>query len=196
VLERPGFEGAKYVFTPPLRSQEHQDDLWRGLNKGDLSVVSTDNCPFYFEEQPHGLKFSKRQGEAEGFHKIPNGGPGIEHRIPVLFDGAVKKRGMSLNKFVELVATYPAKLFGIYPKKGTIAVGSDADLVVFDPEARWTIRAAEHNSRVDYSLFEGFEVQGKVKKTFLRGNLIVDGDRWLGREGMGEFLKRGESGRL
>jgi dihydropyrimidinase len=195
-LERPGFEGAKYVFTPPLRSQEHQDDLWRGLNKGDLSVVSTDHCPFYFEEQPHGLKFSKRQGEAEGFHKIPNGGPGIEHRIPVLFDGAVKKRGMSLNKFVELVATNPAKLFVIYPKKGTIAVGSDADLVVFDPEARWTIRAAEHNSRVDYSLFEGFEVQGKVKKTFLRGNLIVDGDRWLGREGMGEFLKRGESGRL
>ena len=133
-LERPGFHGAKYVFTPPLRSQEHQDDLWRGLHKGDLSVVSTDHCPFCFEEEPHGLKFSKRQGEAEGFHKIPNGGPGIEHRIPVLFDGAVKKRGMSLNKFVELVATNPAKLFGIYPKKGTIAVGSDADIVIFDPE--------------------------------------------------------------
>jgi dihydropyrimidinase len=114
----------------------------------------------------------------------------------VLFDGAIKKRGMSLNRFVELVATNPAKLFGIYPKKGTIAIGSDADLVIFDPEQRWTIRAAEHNSRVDYSLFEAFEVQGRVKKTFLRGNLIVDGDRWLGREGMGEFLKRGESGRL
>jgi dihydropyrimidinase len=159
-------------------------------------VVSTDHCPFCFEEEPHGLKFSKRQGEAEGFHKIPNGGPGIEHRIPVLFDGAVTKRGMSLNKFVELVATNPAKLFGIYPKKGTIAVGSDADLVVFDPDERWTICATEHHSRIDYSLFEGFEIQGRVKKTLLRGNLIVDGDDWLGREGMGEFLNRGESGRL
>ncbi|MGH6885688.1 MAG: dihydropyrimidinase, partial [Geminicoccales bacterium] len=195
-LERPGFEGAKYVFTPPLRSQEHQDEIWRGLRRGDLSVVSTDHCPFCFEEQPYGMKFSKRQGEAEGFHKIPNGGPGIEHRFSVFFDGAVKKRGMSLSKFVELVATNPARLFGIFPKKGTIAVGSDADIVLFDPEARWTIRAPEQHSRVDYSLFEGFEVQGRVKKTFLRGNLIVDGDRWLGREGMGDFLKRGESGRL
>jgi dihydropyrimidinase len=103
---------------------------------------------------------------------------------------------MSLSKFVELVATNPAKLFGIFPQKGTIAVGSDADLVIFDPDERWTIRAEGQHSRVDYSLFEGLEVQGKVKKTFLRGNLIVDGDRWLGREGMGEFLKRGESGRL
>jgi len=122
------------------------------------------------------MKFSKRQGEKEGFHKIPNGGPGIEHRIPVFFDGAVKKRGTSVNRFVELVATNPAKLFGIYPKKGTIAVGSDADLMIFDPEERWTICAADQHSRVDYSLFEGFEVQGPVKKTFLRGNLIVDGD--------------------
>jgi dihydropyrimidinase len=184
------------VFTPPLRSQAHQDELWQGLRRGDLSVVSTDHCPFCFEEQPYGMKFSKRQGEAEGFHKIPNGGPGIEHRFSVFFDGAVSKRGMSLSKFVELMATNPAKLFGIHPKKGTIAVGSDADIVLFDPVARWTIRAAEQHSRVDYSLFEGFEVQGKVQKTFLRGNLIVDGDQWLGREGMGEFLKRGESGRL
>ncbi len=195
-LERPGFEGAKYVFTPPLRSQAHQDELWRGLARGDLSVVSTDHCPFCFEEQPYGLKFSKRQGEAEGFSKIPNGGPGIEHRFSVFFDGAVKKRGMSLSKFVELVATNPAKLFGIFPKKGTLAVGSDADIVIFDPEERWTIRAEGQRSRVDYSLFEGFEVQGRVKKTFLRGTLIVDGDHFLGREGMGEFLRRGESGRL
>jgi dihydropyrimidinase len=101
-----------------------------------------------------------------------------------------------LNQFVALTATNPAKLFGIYPKKGTIAVGSDADIVIFDPSERWTIRAADHHSRVDYSLFEGFEVEGKVKKTFLRGQLIVDGEQWLGREGMGELLKRGESGRL
>jgi dihydropyrimidinase len=103
---------------------------------------------------------------------------------------------MSLNKFVELTATNPAKLFGIYPKKGTIAVGSDADVVIFDPDERWTIRAGDHHSRVDYSLFEGFEVQGRVKKTFLRGELIVDGETWLGREGMGEFLRRKASGRL
>ena len=109
----------------------------------------------------------------------------------MFFDGAVKKRGMTRSRFVELVATNPAKLFGIYPKKGTIAVGSDADIVLFDPDERWTIRAADQHSRVDYSLFEGFEVQGRVKKTFLRGQLIVDGERWLGREGMGEFLKRG-----
>ena len=114
----------------------------------------------------------------------------------MFFDGAVKKRGMTPSRFVELVATNPAKLFGIYPKKGTIAVGSDADIVLFDPDERWTIRAADQHCRVDYSLFEGFEVQGRVKKTFLRGQLIVDGERWLGREGMGEFLKRGESGRL
>ncbi|HET6521428.1 MAG TPA: amidohydrolase family protein, partial [Geminicoccaceae bacterium] len=196
-FDRPGFEAAKYVFTPPLRSADHQADLWRGLFNGDLSVVSTDHCPFCFEEdQPYGLKFSKRQGEAEGFHKIPNGGPGIEHRIPVLFDGAVGKRGMSLNRFVELVATNPAKLFGMYPRKGTIAVGSDADIVLFDPDESWTIRAAEQHSRVDYALFEGFTVRGRAKKVFLRGQLIVDGDRWLGREGMGEFLHRGESGRL
>jgi dihydropyrimidinase len=195
-LERPGFEGAKYVFTPPLRDESHQAAIWRGIMNGDLSVVSTDHCPFCYELEPHGAKFSKRQGEAEGFHRIPNGGPGIEHRVPVFFDGAVKKRGMSLNKFVELTATNPAKLFGIYPKKGTIAVGSDADVVIFDPDERWTIRAADHHSRVDYSLFEGFEIQGRVKKTFLRGELIVDGDSWLGREGMGEFLRRQESGCL
>ena len=117
-LERPGFEGAKYVFTPPLRSKEHLEKIWRGLWRGDLSAVSTDHCPFCYEEQPHGLKFSKRQGEREGFHKIPNGGPGIEHRIPVFFDGAVKKRGMTRSRFVELVATNPAKLFGIYPQEG------------------------------------------------------------------------------
>ena len=134
-LERPGFEGAKYVFTPPLRSREHQDEIWRGLWRGDLSAVSTDHCPFCYEEQPYGLKFSKRQGEREGFHKVPNGGPGIEHRIPVFFDGAVKKRGMTPSRFVELVATNPAKLFGIYPKKGTIAVGSDADSCCSTPRS-------------------------------------------------------------
>jgi len=114
--------------------------------------------------------------------------------LPLVFDGGVVKHGMSLNRFVEITATAPAKLFGLFPRKGTIAVGSDADLVLFDPGKSWTIRAAEHHSRVDYSLFEGRTVTGRVSKVLLRGALIVDGDRWLGREGMGEYLRRGASG--
>jgi dihydropyrimidinase len=193
--ERPGFEPAKYVMTPPLRQAHHQRQLWRGLKTDDLQVVSTDHCPFCFNEQPYGMKYSKQQGAAN-FAKIPNGAPGIETRLPLIFDGGVGRHGMSMNRFVEITATAPAKLFGLFPRKGTIAVGSDADLVLFDPNESWTIRAAEHHSRVDYSLFEGRSVKGRVKKVLLRGALIVDGDRWLGREGMGEYLRRGSSGAL
>ncbi|HXX11313.1 MAG TPA: dihydropyrimidinase [Burkholderiales bacterium] len=193
--ERPGFEGAKYVMTPPLRDHNHQKELWRGLKTDDLQVVSTDHCPFCFNEQPYGLKLSKRQG-LDDFSKIPNGAPGLETRLPLVFDGAVRNHGMSLNRFVELTSTAPAKLFGLFPRKGTIAVGSDADIVVFDPKEQWTIRAAEHHSRVDYSLFEGRAVTGRVKKVFLRGQCIVDGQTWSGREGMGEFLNRGASGQM
>ena len=187
--DRPGFEGAKYVMTPPLRSASHQHDLWRGLKTGDLEVISTDHCPFCFNENTLGMKYSKAQG-ATDFNRIPNGAPGIETRLPLVFDGGVRQRGMSLNRFVELTSTTPARLFGLFPRKGTIAVGSDADIVLFDPDARWTIRAAEHHSRVDYGLFEGREITGQVKKVFLRGRLIVDGKTWLGREGMGKFLPR------
>jgi len=193
--ERPGFEAAKYVMTPPLRDRAHQDLLWRGLKTDDLQVVSTDHCPFCYGDQPWGMKSSKQQGVGD-FSKIPNGAPGVETRMPLLFDGAVRQHGMSLNRFVELTATAPAKLFGLFPKKGTIAVGSDADIVLFDPKEQWTIRAAEQHSRVDYSLFEGRPVTGRVKKVFLRGRCIVDGPAWQGREGMGEFLRRGESGRI
>lgn len=193
--ERPGFEAAKYVMTPPLRDAAHQRQLWRGLKTDDLQVVSTDHCPFCFAEKPYGIKYSKQQG-AQNFSKIPNGAPGIETRLPLVFDGGVGKHGMSLHRFVEITATAPAKLFGLFPRKGTVAVGSDADLVLFDRDANWTIRAAEHHSRIDYSLFEGRSVRGQVKKVFLRGQLIVDGDRWLGREGIGEFLSRGSSGSL
>jgi dihydropyrimidinase len=193
--ERPGFEAAKYVMTPPLRDAGHQRQLWRGLKTDDLQVVSTDHCPFCFNEQPYGMKYSKQQGAAN-FSKIPNGAPGIETRLPLVFDGGVGRHGMSINRFVEITATAPAKLFGLFPRKGTIAVGSDADLVLFDRDASWTISAAQHRSRVDYSLFEGRTVKGQVRKVFLRGELIVDGDRWLGREGMGEFLSRGSSGAL
>jgi dihydropyrimidinase len=192
--ERPGFEAAKYVMTPPLRDHSHQHALWRGLKSDDLQVVSTDHCPFCYNEQPYGMQFSKQQG-AEDFSRIPNGGPGVETRLPLVFDGAVVKHGMSLNRFVEITATAPAKLFGLFPKKGTIAVGTDADLVLFDPGERWTVRAAEHHSRVDYSLFEGRAVTGRVKKVFVRGQCIVDGANWRGREGMGQYLRRSESGR-
>jgi dihydropyrimidinase len=116
--------------------------------------------------------------------------------LPLVFDGAVRNHGMSLNRFVALTSTAPAKLFGLFPRKGTIAVGSDADIVLFDPKEQWTIRAAEHHSRVDYSLFEGRPVTGRVKKVFLRGQCIVDGQTWSGREGMGAFLSRGESGKI
>lgn len=192
--ERPGFEPAKFVMTPPLRDRQHQAMLWRGLGTNDLQVVSTDHCPFCFNEQPLGLKYSKQQGR-DNFNKIPNGAPGLETRLPILFDGGVGKNRMSLNRFVQLTATTPAKLFGLFPRKGTIAVGSDADVVLFDAGESWTIRAAEHHSRIDYSLFEGRQVTGRVKKVFSRGRLIVDGPKWLGREGMGSFVKRGEAGR-
>jgi dihydropyrimidinase len=193
--ERPGFEGAKFVMSPPLREPHHAPQLWRGLKTGDLQVVATDHCAFCFDEQPHGLRYSKQQGVA-GFHRIPNGVPGIETRLPLMHDGAVLKHGMSLNRLVDITATAPAKLFGLFPRKGTIAVGSDGDLVLFDPTERWTVRAAEHHSRADYSLFEGLEVAGRVKKVFMRGQCIVDGPQWLGREGMGQYLHRGESGRI
>jgi dihydropyrimidinase len=193
--DRPGFEGAKFVMTPPLRTHLHQDSLWRGLGTNDLQVVSTDHCPFCSNEQPYGMRFSKQQGKND-FSKIPNGAPGIETRLPLLYDGAVRTRGLSLNRLVQLMSTTPAKLFGLFPRKGTIAVGSDADLVLFDPSERWTIRAAEGHSRVDYSLFEGREVTGRVKKVFLRGQLIVDGTEWLGKEGMGQFLSRNASGQM
>jgi dihydropyrimidinase len=192
--ERAGFEGAKYVMTPPLRDHHHQAMLWRGLGTNDLQVISTDHCPFCFNEQPLGIKYSKQQGFGN-FNKIPNGAPGLETRLPLVFDGGVKQKRMSLNRFVQLTSTTPAKLFGLFPRKGTIAVGSDADIVLFDPEERWTIRAASHHSRVDYSLFEGREVTGRVKKVFLRGSLIVDGDKWLGRDGGGHYCRRGEAGR-
>jgi dihydropyrimidinase len=193
--DRAGFEGAKYVMTPPLRDRHHQAMLWRGLGTNDLQVISTDHCPFCFNEQPLGMKYSKQQGIGN-FNKIPNGAPGVETRLPLVFDGGVKQNRMSLNRFVQLTATAPAKLFGLFPRKGTIAVGSDADIVLFDAEEQWTIRAASHHSRVDYSLFEGRQVTGRVKKVFLRGSLIVDGDEWLGRENGGRYCRRGEAGRL
>src|SRR6266513_2890538 len=141
-MDAPGFEGAKYVFTPPLREKWHQEKLWQGLAKDTLQVVSTDHCPFCFKEQ-------KELGK-DDFTKIPNGGPGIEHRMSLIYSGGVHGKHFSPNRFVQLVATAPAKLFGLYPRKGTIAVGSDADLVIFDPNHEEVISAKTHHMRVDY----------------------------------------------
>jgi len=181
-FDAPGFEGAKYVFTPPLREKWHQEKLWNGLKRDHLQVVSTDHCPFCFKEQ-------KELGK-DDFTKIPNGGPGVEHRMSLIYSGGVAGGRFTVNRFVELVATTPAKLFGLYPRKGTIAVGSDADLVIFDPDRKHTISAKTHHMRVDYSMFEGIQVTGMPDVVLSRGKVVVDGDQFLGRPGRGEFLRR------
>ena len=178
----PDFEGAKYVFTPPLREKWHQEKLWNGLKSDHLQVVSTDHCPFCFKEQ-------KELGRND-FTKIPNGGPGVEHRMSLIYSGGVAAGRFSVNRFVELVSTTPAKLFGLYPRKGTIAVGSDADLVIFDPNRKHTISAKTHHMRVDYSMFEGIQVMGMPVTVLSRGRVVVESDKFLGRAGTGEFVKR------
>src|SRR5215470_87990 len=182
-FEAPGFEGAKYVFTPPLREKWHQEKLWNGLKNDHLQVVSTDHCPFCFKDQ-------KQLGK-DDFTKIPNGGPGIEHRMSLIYSGGVAKGRFNVNRFVELVSTTPAKLFGLYPRKGTIAVGSDADVVIFDPERKHTISAQTHHMRVDYSMFEGIEVTGMPDVVLSRGQVLVEGNQFYGRAGGGEFIRRG-----
>ena len=185
-LARPNFEGAKYVFTPPLREKHHQPKLWDGLKSDHLQVVSTDHCPFCFEDQ-------KSLGK-DDFTKIPNGGPGIENRLQLLYHHGVNQGRLSLNRFVELVATTPAKLFGLYPRKGTLAPGSDADIVIWDPQADHLISAKTHHMRVDYSMFEGFAVKGNAKLVMSRGDVVIEDGRYLGRAGRGVFLKRAARG--
>ena len=182
----PGFEGAKYVFTPPLREKWHQEKLWNGLKRDHLQVVSTDHCPFCFKEQ-------KELGK-DDFTKIPNGGPGIEHRLSLIFSGGVASGRFSANRFVELVSTTPAKLFGLYPRKGTIAVGSDADIVIFDAKRKHTISAKTHHMRVDYSMFEGIQVTGIPDAVLSRGKVVMSDGKFLGRAGAGEFLRRATYG--
>src|SRR5947207_15406006 len=174
-LARPNFEGAKYVFTPPLREKHHPPKLWDGLKNDHLQVVSTDHCPFCFEDQ-------KSLGK-DDFTKIPNGGPGIENRLQLLYHHGVNQGRLSLNRFVELVATTPAKLFGLYPRKGTLAPGSDADIVVWDPKASHVISARTHHMRVDYSMFEGYTVQGNAKLVMSRGEVIMENGQFHGRAG-------------
>jgi len=191
VYNSDDFEIAKYVMTPPLRTPDDQKHLWRALRYDDLQVIATDHCPFCMKEGHRGFFRQKAMGEHD-FSKIPNGAPGIETRLVSLFDIGVMQGKLSLNRFVQLTSTTPAKLFGLFPKKGTIAVGSDADVVLFDPAATQTIRAEHLHGNCDYTLLEGRELRGRVEKVFLRGQLIVDGPEWHGREGMGRFVPRGE----
>jgi dihydropyrimidinase len=184
--EQPGFEGAKYVMTPPLRGKENQELLWRGLRSNDLQVISTDHCPFCMKEQ-------KELG-IDDFSKIPNGGPGVEHRMSLIYNGGVAQGRISLNRFVELTSTAAAKIFGLFPRKGTIAVGSDADIVIFDPNREQTISAATHHMRVDYSAYEGWKIKGVTEIVLSRGNVIVENGEWKGKTGAGQFLKRGTTG--
>lgn len=191
--DRPGFEAAKFVMTPPLRDHHCQHSLWRGLKFDDLQIVATDHCPFCFHENPQGLNKSKQLG-LEDFSKIPNGAPGVEFRLPLLYAGGVVKGNISLNRYVQLVSTAPARMFGLFPQKGTIAIGSDADLVLFDPLKSHILSASTHHSLVDYTMYEGMSITGKIEKVFLRGNLIVDGEAWLGSSGQGQYVKRSASG--
>jgi dihydropyrimidinase len=185
-LERPDFEGAKYVYTPPPRDKANQDLLWKAVRTDILSVVSTDHCAFLWDGQ-------KSMGR-DDFSKIPNGAPGLENRLQMIHEFGVRAGRISLNRMVELLSTNPAKLFGLYPRKGTIAVGSDADIVVFDPEKKVTISASTHHSKSDYNLFEGTEVTGVPEVVLLRGNVLVDDGELVASPGIGQFVQRARFG--
>jgi dihydropyrimidinase len=180
--EEPGFEGAKYVMSPPLRPKDTQDRLWRGLAFNDLQAISTDHCPFCMKEQ-------KVLGQ-DDFSKIPNGAPGIETRMSLVYDGGVRQGRISMNRFVELTSTSPAKIFGLFPRKGTIAPGSDADIVVFDPDKKMRLSAKTHHMNVDYNPYEGREVTGVTDTVMSRGRVVIDGGKFVGRAGSGSFLRR------
>ncbi len=180
-MARPGFEGAKFVCSPPLRPVDHQEDLWKGLQTGDLQLVATDHAPFNYVGQ-------KDLGVGN-FAKIPNGLPSVEDRFTLIFQGVHDGR-ISLSRFVELVATAPAKMFGLYPRKGTIAPGSDADIVVFDPNHERLLSAETHHMNVDYSCFEGMKVRGLPELVMQRGRVLVEDGQFHGTEGQGRFIRR------
>jgi len=181
-LEKPDFEGAKYVWSPPLREKWNQDVLWSALKNGILQTVGSDHCPFNFSGQ-------KELGRGD-FTKIPNGGPIIEDRMTLLFSEGVRKGKISLNQFVDITSTKVAKLFGMFPQKGTIAVGSDADIVLFDPTVQRTISVETHHMNVDYNPFEGKEVYGEVVSVLSRGAFVIRNKQFVGQAGVGRYVKR------
>jgi dihydropyrimidinase len=185
-LEKPNFEGAKYVYTPPPRDKANQEVLWNAVRSDVLSVISTDHCAFLWDGQ-------KSLGK-DDFSKIPNGGPGLENRLHMIHEFGVRHGRISLNRMVELLATNPARYFGLYPRKGTIAVGSDADIVIFDPDKKHTITAATQHSKTDYNLYEGTEVRGSPETVLLRGNVLVDGGELIAKPGVGQFVARARFG--
>jgi dihydropyrimidinase len=185
-LEEPDFAGAKYVFTPPPRPPEHHDHLWHALQRGVLSVVSSDHCQFRLKDQ-------KTLGR-DDFSKIPNGAPGIENRLHMLHHFGVREGRLTMNQMVDLCCTRPARLFGLFPRKGTIAIGSDADIVVWNPERPLTLSAATHHSNVDYNLYEGTQVVGAPELVLVRGQVVVDDDELVATPGAGRFLRRARFG--
>ena len=187
--DAPGFDGAKYVLTPPLREEWNQGELWRALRYKSLDVISTDHCPFCLKEQ-------KELGRSD-FSKIPNGGPGVENRMSLIYHHGVSGGRIDLNRFVELTSTAAAKIFGLFPKKGTIAVGSDADIVIFDPDREETISVHNprtHHMNIDYSAYEGFRVKGYTETVLSRGKVVIDRGDYVGRAGDGAFVRRGPYG--
>lgn len=180
-LYEQDFDGAKWVMSPPLREKKDQATLWAGINQGLVQVVATDHCPFTWEQKLMGK---------DDFSKIPNGHPAIEHRMELLFSEGVNKGKISLNKYVEVTSTNAAKIFGLFPKKGTIGVGADADIVIFDPSKKHTISVDTHHMNTDYSGYEGWEVTGKVKTVLLRGKVAIDDNKCLVEKGYGQFVKR------
>lgn len=187
-MEKPNFEGAKYVWSPPLREAWNQEVLWNALKNGQLQTLGSDQCSFDFKGQ-------KDLGKGD-FSKIPNGGPIIEDRMSILFSEGVKKGKISINQFVEITSTRAAKLFGLYPKKGTIAIGADADIVLFNPEVERIISAESHHMAVDYNPFEGMEIEGEPITVLSKGEYVIKNKVFVGKAGNGQYLKRAKYGEV
>jgi dihydropyrimidinase len=189
-------DGAKWICSPPMRSQQDNEALWQGLSQDQIQTVGTDHCPFFYDGRKP-ISYEGQEIAIPGkelgigdFTKIPNGLPGLGDRMPILWTYGVGSERISPNQFVALTSTNPAKIFGLYPQKGALLPGSDADLVIWNPDREliYGVEVAKH--RTDYNLYEGWKLQGFPEKVFLRGDLIVDGERWLGKAGMGKFIRR------
>jgi len=195
-LRRP--DGAKWVCSPPMRTEADNARLWEGLSEGTIQTIGTDHCAFFYdgttpiEYEGQQVAIPGKELGADDFTKIPNGLPGVGDRLPIMWTYGVRAGKMTPNQFVALNATNPAKIFGLYPQKGALLPGSDADIVIWNPEKKVKYGVAHAQHRTDYNLYEGWELVGYPDKVFLRGELIVDDEQWLGKRGMGQFLKRGE----
>jgi dihydropyrimidinase len=181
LYEKPGFEGSKYVMSPPLRKKKDQEALWSGIEQNLVHTVATDHCPFCMDQKAMGK---------DDFSKIPNGMPGVEHRMELMYSEGVEKGRISLNKFVDITSTAAAKIFGMFPQKGTVAVGSDADMVIFDPKVEHTLSSKTHHMNCDYSAYEGWKLKGKTRSTILRGKVVIEDGKANVEKGYGKYLKR------